>query len=72
MASKSKKGVPGKNTGPAARRAIREAEKRGLTLEQIARASNRSASTISQIKNGEIKNPPSNLAEKIRKAKKRK
>ena len=71
MANKSNKGVAGNNTGASARAAIREAQKIGLSLEQIGRASNRSASTISQIKAGEIKNPPANLAGMIRRARKR-
>jgi len=69
MAKRPRKGVAGKKTGGAARRAIRAAEKRGATIIQIARAARRSPSTISAIKSGEIKNPPRNLAGNVRKAK---
>lgn len=64
-----KKGVAGKSTGAETRKAINAKVKSGSTLKQIGRASNRSASTISQIKQGDIKNPPKNLAANIRKAK---
>ena len=64
-----KKGVAGKKTGGAARKAISARTKAGSTTKQIARAANRSESTISGIKSGAIKNPPKNLAGKIRKAK---
>jgi len=64
-----KKGVAGKKTGGATRKAISARRKAGATTKQIARAGMRSPSTISQIENGSIKNPPKNLAGKIRKAK---
>lgn len=63
------KGVAGKATGGEARKAINAKVKSGSTLKQIGRASNRSASTINQIKSGAIKNPPKNLAANVRKAK---
>lgn len=69
---KPKKGVAGKNTGKSARAAIRAARARGATTADIARAANRSASTISQIESGEIENPPANLAANVRKARGRK
>lgn len=71
-AKKPKKGVAGKNTGGAARKAIRTKEKQKLTQADIARAAMRDPSTISDIKTGKIKNPPANLAAKIRKAKPKK
>lgn len=67
MKKKPKKGVAGKNTGAAARKAIITAQKKGMTLEEIGNIANRSASVISAIKTGEIKNPPRNVASNIRK-----
>lgn len=67
--AKSKKGVAGKNTGSKTRKAIKSKQKSGSTVKQIARAAMRSESVISAIKSGVIKNPPSNLSGKIRKAK---
>ena len=64
-----KKGVAGKSTGGAARSAIRAAKSRGATNASIGRATGRSASTISSIASGDIKNPPRNLAANVRKAK---
>lgn len=69
---KNMKGVAGKNTGSKARAAIRKAQSAGATLKSIGVATNRSASTISQIASGEIKNPPKTLVSKISKAKKSK
>ena len=69
MAKKPKKGVPGKKTGGSTRKAISSAKKRGATTKQIARAGMRSPGTINAIEIGTIKNPPKNLASKIRKAK---
>ena len=66
---KPKKGVAGKNTGSATRKAISAKKRAGSTTKQIARAANRSTSTIGNIATGNIKNPPKNLAGKIRKAK---
>jgi len=66
---KPKKGVAGKHTGAKTRKAISAAKKRGATTKQIARAGMRSVSTINNIASGNIKNPPRNLAAKIRKAK---
>ncbi len=68
-AKKPMKGVAGKGTGAKARKAIKSANKRGATDKDVGRATNRSASTISQIKSGDIKNPPKNLAANARKAK---
>ena len=65
-ATKPKKGTPGKGTGGSARSAIRAAQKRGCTLESIGKATNRDAGTISQILDGSIKNPPKDLAGKVR------
>ena len=67
MAKKPVKGVAGKNTGAKTRKAINAAQKKGCTLEQIGRASNRSPDTISRIKSGDIKNPPSNVATSVQK-----
>lgn len=64
---RSMKGIPGKNTGPSARRAIRAARKRGLTTKQIARAARRSTSVINAIENNVIANPPAEVARRIRK-----
>ena len=72
MAKKPKKGVAGKNTGAATRKAINAKQKQGLTNAEIARAAMRSPGVISAIDTGTIKNPPSNLAGKIRKAKAKK
>jgi hypothetical protein len=72
MATKPKKGTAGKNTGGSARAAIKSAEKSGKTIKQIARSARRSPDTISAIKSGEIKNPPSNLSKNIRKGTKKK
>ena len=66
---KPMKGTPGKGTGATARKAIRAAEKRGCTQAQIGTAAKRSASTISGIKSGTIRNPPRNLAANVRKSK---
>ena len=62
-----KKGVAGKNTGAKTRKAIKDAQKKGCTLAEIGRAANRDPSVISDIKRGEIKNPPSNVATAIQK-----
>lgn len=70
MAAKKKapkKGVAGKGTGAAARSAIRTAQAKGMSLEQIGNIANRSESVISAIKSGDIKNPPRNVASNIRK-----
>ena len=69
---KGKKGVAGKNTGASVRKAIGDAQKKGATLKQIGSAARRSPSVISAIKDGEIKNPPGNLACRIRKIKTKK
>lgn len=69
MAKAPKKGVAGKKTGGAARKAISAARKRGATTKQIARAARRDDSTIALIETGVIKNPPKNLAASVRKAK---
>lgn len=61
------KGVAGKKTGAPARKLIRELEKKGMTQEQIGRKARRSASTIGQIKSGDIKNPPNDLVKRLRK-----
>jgi len=68
-AKKPQKGVAGKNTGAAARKAIDEKQKKGLTNEQIGKAAKRSPGVISAIDRGVIKNPPSDLAGNVRKAK---
>lgn len=67
--AKPKKGVAGKNTGAKTRKAIAAKRKAGSTTKQIAKAAMRSPSTINEIESGGIKNPPANLAGKIRKAK---
>ena len=67
--AKPKKGVAGKNTGAAARKAIDAKQKQGLTNKQIGAAAKRSPGVISAIDRGVIKNPPSNLAGNVRKAK---
>ena len=67
-----KKGIAGKNTGGKTRLAITDKMKAGSTTKQIARAAMRSTSTINNIASGNIKNPPRNLAGKIRKAKTKK
>ena len=69
MAKQPKKGVAGKNTGGKTRKAISAAKKRGATTKQIASAGMRSTSTINKIYSSDIKNPPSNLASKISRAK---
>jgi DNA-binding XRE family transcriptional regulator len=69
MAKAPKKGVAGKKTGGAARKAIKAAKKRGCTTEQIAKAARRDPSTINEIENGGIKNPPANLAKNVAKCK---
>jgi len=66
--AKAKKGSVGKNTGGATRRAIRAAQSRGCSLEQIGRATSRDGSTISAIKTGTIRNPPAGLAGRISKS----
>ncbi len=58
---KTTKGEAGEGTGGKARRLIKQAEEAGLTHEEIGRATNRAASTIGQIKAGEIENPPDDL-----------
>ncbi len=68
MAKAGKKGIQGgRKSGGATRRAIRAAEKRGLTQEQIGRAAMRSPGVISAIKTNTIKRPPDGLATKINK-----
>lgn len=69
MAKAPKKGVAGKKTGGATRKAIAARKKAGSTTKQIARAAMRKPSTINNIASGNIKNPPKNLAGKIRKSK---
>ncbi len=64
-----KKGVAGKNTGGKTRAAIKSKKRAGSSVKQIAKAGMRHPSTIQSISSGEIKNPPRNLAGKIRKAK---
>ena len=59
------KGEEGKNTGSAVRSAIRAAVKKGLSMEDIGKATNRTGGTISAILAGEIKNPPSGLSAQI-------
>lgn len=68
MAEKPQKGVAGKNTGAATRAAIAAQKRQGKTTGAIAIAAMRSESTINNIASGNIKNPPKNLAVKIRKA----
>jgi len=69
MAKKPKKGVAGNKTGAKTRKAISSKRKGGSTTKQIAKAANRHPSVINDIESGAIKNPPSNLAAKIRKSK---
>jgi hypothetical protein len=70
MATKPKKGVAGKKTGAKTRKAIASARKKGASATSIAKAAMRDPKTIALIEKGGVKNPPSNLAGKIRKAKK--
>lgn len=63
------KGQPGKGTGAAARSQIRRLESAGLTQAQIGKAARRSASVISAIKSGAIKNPPESLVARLRQRK---
>lgn len=63
-----KKGVAGKGTGAATRKAIADAQKAGCSLQDIASRANRSASTLSQIKAGTIFNPPADLAKTVQDA----
>ncbi len=65
-----KKGVAGKKTGPSAKEAIKSARSKGASTTQIARAAKRSTSVITAIERGDIKNPPSDLDNNIRKIKK--
>jgi len=67
---KPKKGIAGKATGTAARKAIKAAENKGISLTSLGSKTgvNRSASTLSAIKSGSIKTPPKSLAENINKA----
>jgi hypothetical protein len=67
MAKAAPKGSVGKKTGGDTRKAIRSAQKAGMSLAQIGRAAGRDASTISGILSGAIKNPPGGLATTIRK-----
>jgi hypothetical protein len=64
-AKKTGKGNEG-SKGKAARAAIRKAEGKGFTLTQIARSVSRSPGTISDIKTGDIENPPNDLTKRIR------
>jgi len=61
-----KKGETGKNTGGAARKEIERLQRGGMSLKEIGERAGRSASTISQIKQGTIKNPPESLIKKLR------
>lgn len=63
-----KKGDVGKNTGSSVRKHINKAQGKGLSNAEIGRKTNRSASTISKIDNGTIKNPPKSLVAKVQKA----
>jgi hypothetical protein len=67
--AKPKKGVAGTNTGGTARKTIAAARKKGASTKAIASAAMRSPDTITLIETGQIKNPPSDLAGKVRKAK---
>ena len=69
MAKKPMKGVAGKGTGAAARKAIRSKVNMGCTMAEIGRMAKRSPGTISAILSVVIKNPPKNLAGNVRKAK---
>lgn len=68
MAEKPEKGIAGVGTGAKTRAAISEAQKAGCSLEEIGDLADRSPDTLSQIKSGRIKNPPSDLAKKIQDA----
>ena len=63
------KGNPGKkgNEGKA-RRLINKGKNKGMTNAQIAKAMRRSNSTLTQIANGEIANPPDDLVKRLDKA----
>ena len=66
--ARTKKGVAGKKTGGATRKAIRSKSK-CLTNAQIGARVGRSESTIAGTKSGRIANPPKGLAGNIRKIK---
>lgn len=65
-AKRTTKGMEGTRTGGTARKLIRN-RANCLTLKQIGSRTNRSASTLGQILNGSIKNPPSALVSALRK-----
>lgn len=67
MKGKSTKGQAGSNTGGAARSLIR-AKTRCRSDAELGRIVGRSASVISGIRNGDIKNPPESLISALRKA----
>lgn len=66
--AKMQKGVAGNKTGAKARKAIKDAEKAGLTQAEIAKSAKRSIATIRNIKSGDIKNPPAYVEKDIKKA----
>jgi hypothetical protein len=69
MAEKlQKKGQEGTKTGGKVRGLIADLQKSGLTLVQIGKLSNRSPSTLSQILDGTIKNPPNSLVSRLESA----
>ena len=62
------KGIAGEGTGAAAKKAIRAKEKEGLTHEQMGKIVRRHPSVIGAILNGEIENPPSEIARRLNNA----
>ena len=63
-----KKGVAGKGTGGTARKLINKAMKKGKTNVDIGKTAGRSGNTISQIKRGDITNPPKELLKGLKRA----
>lgn len=69
---KGGKGSEGKSTGARTRSAIKAAQKRGNSLDQIGAATKRDADTISAILSGKIANPPVSVAAAARRLPNRK
>lgn len=63
----SQKGEAGKGTGGQVRKEIKRLRDAGMTVEEIGRRVDRSATTMNSIQNGEIKNPPKTLLDKLKK-----
>lgn len=62
-----KKGVAGINTGEKTRKVIDRAINKGFTIKEIAQAAKRSEDVIRSIISKEIKNPPRDLVDNIKK-----